>query len=243
MNKLRRLIRSLLIETYVNQSSPKLIFLAGTPGGGKSTAVRNLGLDGLFTVCNPDEFYEALLKQNQVPLDLAGLMDEYTKMKRLANNPDYVMSTTELQRWDWLQEKVSLQTTLMFQGAMPQYNSKVERLLAEGRNIILDGTCGNLKKTLAKKALYEEMGYSVGMIAIDITVETAKERNISRGQEGGRTLAPFILDRVASQLERNYPIYQAEFDHFWLVDNKGTFDEYRENILGIREDVLAWVNS
>lgn len=242
MNSLRRLIRKILAEAYVNQSAPKLIFLAGTPGGGKSTAVRNLGLDGLFTVCNPDDFYEALLTQHQVPFDLDQLHRDHKKMKELANDPDYVMSTEELRRWEWLQEKTRLQSHLMLREAMPQYRDKVAGLIKLGKNVILDGTAANSRSTLRAKQEYEDAGYDVAMIAIDITVDTAIERNRSRGESGGRSLPSFILHRSSENLQAALQVYANEFEHFWVIDNKGTFEEYQNNIEEVREEVITWVH-
>lgn len=243
MNQLRRLIRKLLVETYINQSKPKLIFLAGTPGGGKSTAVQNLGLERLFTVCNPDVFYEALLTQHRVPFNLEQLHYDRKEMKALAEDPDYVMSTVEMQRWEEIQRQSKLQSQLMLREAMPQYREQVARMFQEGKNVILDGTAANSRTTLKAKQEYEEAGYDVAMIAIDITVETAIERNTSRGQSGGRTLPRFILHRTAERLQGSMALYENEFDHLWVINNHGSFEDYKDNIAAVREEVIDWVHS
>lgn len=44
-------------------ASPKVIFMAGAPGAGKSTVIDRLGLETL-DIINPDDFYEPMLDQS-----------------------------------------------------------------------------------------------------------------------------------------------------------------------------------
>jgi predicted ABC-type ATPase len=245
MRSLRSLIRQIILESLSRQQrKPKLIFLAGLPGGGKSTAVNGLGLGALFTSCNLDDFYEPHLRQHGVPLNFIETSREMKEFKdKMKENPDYVMSTSESKRFEELKRFQSLQTTGMFQHAMPLFKDKVSRCLANGENVIIDGTSGNMKKILKEKAEYEEAGYDVGMIFIEITEEFAQQRNVSRGQSGGRALQPFILSRVATQLATAKETYVREFDPFWTIDNTGTFEDYTQNISEIRDEVLDWVHS
>ena len=51
MNLLREYIRILLEQ----DEAPKVVFMAGGPGSGKSTVIRQLGLSDRLDVINPDE--------------------------------------------------------------------------------------------------------------------------------------------------------------------------------------------
>ena len=79
MKRLRQYIRKILLESL---QSPKVIFMAGGPGSGKSTAIRKLGLEGRLEVINPDDFYEEALKAEGIPLDRNAIFAEYGPVRR-----------------------------------------------------------------------------------------------------------------------------------------------------------------
>ena len=55
------------------KATPRIIFMAGAPCAGKSTAIEKLGLSDM-NVINPDDFYEPALER-------AGLGKNITKVK------------------------------------------------------------------------------------------------------------------------------------------------------------------
>ena len=57
LNEIRSVIRMLILESETT-TGYKMIFLAGLPGGGKSTLLKQLGIEGQFTNCNIDNFFE-----------------------------------------------------------------------------------------------------------------------------------------------------------------------------------------
>jgi thymidylate kinase len=83
------------------------------------------------------------------------------------------------------------------------------------------------------------MGYDCAMIMIDIDVETSQQRNQARGQKGGRSIWNDIIYRQGKKMPDNAKLYQELFgdDRFFLVSNKGTFNEYKENIESIRPQI------
>ena len=88
---LRRSIRLLILESN-SQTGYKMIFLAGLPGGGKSTLLRQLGIEDQFTNCNIDAFYEPYLRDKLGTMDLHTPTDRYTKLTRRIRDENYVPS-------------------------------------------------------------------------------------------------------------------------------------------------------
>ena len=78
MNLLREYIRELLQE---GAGAPKVIFMAGAPGSGKSTVIRNLGLGNRLELINPDDQYEETMRAEGVPMDRAALLDTYSPIR------------------------------------------------------------------------------------------------------------------------------------------------------------------
>ncbi len=56
--------------------SPKVIFMAGAPGAGKSTVIDRLGLQTL-DIINPDDFYEPMLDQAGLGKNIAKIKDDF----------------------------------------------------------------------------------------------------------------------------------------------------------------------
>ena len=53
---------------YPTQTNSKIIFMAGSPGSGKSTVLKGLGL--AIGIVNADTFYEEYLSTSHLPFDL-----------------------------------------------------------------------------------------------------------------------------------------------------------------------------
>jgi hypothetical protein len=58
------------------QGNPKVIFMAGAPGSGKSSVIEALGLEGVEIV-NPDIFYEPALEKAGLGLNLEKIKNDY----------------------------------------------------------------------------------------------------------------------------------------------------------------------
>jgi hypothetical protein len=64
-----------------------------------------------------------------------------------------------------------------------------QSLAFDGRNgLIINGTGDDPEKYAAIKAGLEEMGYDTSMVLVNTSDEVSKQRNIERGQSGGRTV-------------------------------------------------------
>jgi len=63
-----------------NESSPKVIFMAGAPGAGKSTVIKRLGLENI-EVINPDEFYEPALEKAGLGKNIKKIKADYLEAR------------------------------------------------------------------------------------------------------------------------------------------------------------------
>jgi len=240
---LRSIIRVLILESN-STIGHKMIFLAGLPGGGKSTLLRQLGIEDQFTNCNIDSFYEPYLRDKLGTMDLHTPTDRYVKLKRRMKSDGYIPTTEEELQFDIDSDIVSRGAAL-FSLAREDYTNQVEEVCSIGSNFIIDGTSANYGATRKKYDKYTEMGYDCAMIMVDIDVETSQERNLARGKKGGRSIWNNIIYRQGKKMPDNARLYQELFgdDRFFLVSNKGTFDQYKDNIELIRPDVHAFMES
>jgi len=241
---IRKLLRQLIIES-VGTTGYKMIFLAGLPGSGKSTLLRQLDIDDKFTNCNIDNFYEPLLNDLGT-LDINTATQEYRKLKAKRQNAldsGSELSTEEQSEFERLQGIVS-QAGSLFGAATASFKEQVGEVCEIGSNFIVDGTAVSVKRTTEDKAKYEEMGYDCAMVFVDIDVDTSVTRNEERGKKGGRSIWSGIIRRSGDRMtdSRNIQQYETLFgDNFFLVSNKGSFEEYKKAIDDIRDDVKQFV--
>ena len=140
-------LTDLLLEAI---NKPKAIFLAGSPGSGKSYLSKQLIPKGFISI-NVDDTYEELLKSS-------GLS---TKIKDF--NPD----------------QLSKAASMMGQ-ATKSTKEKFEDLSKQLKNIIIDGTGAASNPILNKKQELETLGYECFMIVIYTSPMTSLERNKQR---------------------------------------------------------------
>jgi len=81
-----------------------------------------------------------------------------------------------------------------------------QRLAFEGRNgLIINGTGDDAEKIARIKAGLEEMGYDTSMVMVNTADEVSKQRNIERGQRGGRTVPEDIRKEKWDSVQRSRP--------------------------------------
>lgn len=96
-----------------------------------------------------------------------------------------------------------------------------ERLALIGRNgLIVNGTGDDHKKIERIKKRLEELGYETGMIMVNTRDEVSQQRNIERGQRGGRTVPEDIrkekwnsVQAARSELAKLFGSRYYEFDN------------------------------
>ena len=191
-----------LLELLLEISNqPKAIFLAGSAGGGKTstyksnpefpTQIDNL-LPSSYEVINVDIPYEELLKKSG-----------------LSNKMQKDFTPDELAQAGKLMGKAQKITK-------EKYNKALESL----QNLIIDGTGAFSGPLLKKKQQLEDLGYKTMMVMIYTSPLTSLERNLKRGEKGGRSLLPSIVLRTWRDVNKNIDTYKQIFgDNMVLINN------------------------
>ena len=246
ITEVRSLIRKIILES-TGTTGYKMIFLAGLPGGGKSTLLKQLGVENQFTNCNIDNFYEPRLQNDLKQADIHTATVDFRRIKEKrdqALEAGEELSVEEKEEFERLNSLVS-RAASMFQSSIKDFKNQIDEVCQIGSNFIIDGTAVSKKKTALDKEKYEQMGYDCAMIFVDIDVDTSVKRNIERGKSGGRSIWSQIIRNQGERIPQNIEPYRELFgeDRFFLVSNRGTFDEYKNAIEEIRSGVQAFMEA
>jgi adenylate kinase family enzyme len=185
------------------QDSPKAIILAGAPGSGKGTILRDLNLSK-FKILNIDDTIAALSKQDQFTLD---------QKTADAENRSKFMSA--------------------MQTATKQLkNQDLPQTILNKESFILDGTSSSSNQTLKLKSQLEEAGYEVMMLYVYTDLETSLKRNEERFEKSGgedRSLLPGAVLGTWLMVAKNFPLYQQLFgNNFVSVSNTGNNETLKD---------------
>ena len=96
-----------------------------------------------------------------------------------------------------------------------------QRLALLGRNgLIINGTGDDAEKIGRIKERLEELGYESSMIMVNTDDEVSKQRNIERGQRGGRTVPEDIRKQKWDAVQNSRPEFAKMFgDKYMEFDN------------------------
>jgi predicted kinase len=96
-----------------------------------------------------------------------------------------------------------------------------QRLALHGRNgLIINGTGDDPEKYAKIKDMLEKLGYETSMIMVNTADEVSKERNIERGQRGGRTVPEDIRKEKWDSVQAARPMFGKLFrDNYVEFDN------------------------
>ena len=190
------------------QGKPVAILLAGAPGAGKGSVLRDLDLSGLKTL-NLDDTIAALSKT-----------DGFTLNQKAADAED---------RSKFM--KAMAQATKKLKG------EQIPQTIANGESFILDGTSASKNQTVKLVNELKEAGYEVMMLYVYTDLETSLKRNQERFEKSGgedRSLLPGSVLSAWKGVTQNFEDYQNLFgDNFVSVANTGDSETMKdiENIL------------
>ena len=190
------------------QGKPVAILLAGAPGAGKGSILRDLDLSGLKTL-NLDDTIAALSKT-----------DGFTLNQKAADAED---------RSKFM--KAMAQATKKLKG------EQIPQTIANGESFILDGTSASKNQTVKLVNELKEAGYEVMMLYVYTDLETSLKRNQERFEKSGgedRSLLPGSVLSAWKGVTQNFEDYQNLFgDNFVSVANTGDSETMKdiENIL------------
>lgn len=97
-----------------------------------------------------------------------------------------------------------------------------QRLALNGRNgLIINGTADDIEKTKRIKKELEDLGYETQMVFVDTADEVSRQRNIERGQRGGREVPDKIRKEKWDSAQAARPELQKLFGqaNFFHYDN------------------------
>ena len=238
---LRRTIRMLILESETKVGY-KMIFLAGLPGAGKSTLLRQLGIEDQFTNCNIDNFFEPRLMDTMGTKNLHPPSETFFRLRGVRDKRP--LTPEELEEYE-AAKAFRIKERGLFIDSINQFRSQVGEICQVGSNFIIDGTAANYDSITRDADKYRKLGYDCAMIFVDIDTEVSKQRNLKRGEEGGRAIYTGIIDDQGERLPGHLQPYRVFFgsDRFFLVSNRGTFPQYKQNIELIRPGVEAFMRA
>lgn len=96
-----------------------------------------------------------------------------------------------------------------------------QRLAIDGRNgLIINGTGDTLEKIQNIKDILDKRGYQSMMLSVNVSNEVSKQRNIERGERGGRTIPEEIRLEKFNNIQKSKPKLKKLFgDDFIEFDN------------------------
>ena len=185
------------------QGAPKAIILAGAPGAGKGSILKDLDLSGL-TILNLDDTILALSKAEGFSL----------------NQKD-----TDAENRSAFMKAMAAATKKLKGEQIPQ-------IIANKESFILDGTAASAKQTQLLVDQLKEAGYDVLMLYVYTHLETSLKRNQNRFEKSGgedRSLMPSAVYRTWIDVAKNFETYQNMFgDKFVSVANTGSDETMKD---------------
>ena len=150
----------------------------------------------------------------------------------------YNLETTK-EEYDKQRAKI-VQQAKLFNQARKQAKDFQLSLAGEGKSFIVDGTGGQFGVIRNQKKALEDQGYDVGMIYLNLPLETAINRQQTRLKDGGRSLDSSAVERSWNAVNKNLELYGELFgNNFFLINADD--GEMKPSIENIRDEVLGFV--
>lgn len=141
---------------------------------------------------------------------------------------DKTMPTTEKDKRDIVRTKAKTITELK------------QRLALLGRNgLIINGTGDDYEKISRIKEKLEELGYESSMILVNTDDEISKQRNIERGQRGGRIVPENIRKEKWDSVQRSRPEFAKLFGQNYMeFDNSEDLRQAPPEVVKAKKEEL-----
>ena len=183
------------------QGKPKALLLAGAPGAGKSSIIRDILSQFKLKVLNIDDFYVQDLIKRGVSLDMKNATPEERSQQARA-----------------------------MAASKKEYTAAVDTVIEGKENLVIDGTGAASSTTLKLNQKLKEAGYDTMMLFVYTSLEQSLERNEKRFEKSegkDRSLPPAIVFGTWSRVTRNFDVYFSEFgkDFVAVVNDPTPFTE------------------
>jgi dephospho-CoA kinase len=238
-----KIIREYIRFLIEQKSSPKVIFMAGGPGSGKSTVIRKLGLGNYLEVINPDDHYEEFLRKEKIPLNREFLLSKYKPLKK--SYEDAVESgdleSIEKLKPEFLKFRNYLSKSMtLFNKARRLSKEKKQQKMDSGENYLVDGTGGNYSQILNQVKKLRKLGYEVGMVFINVPKDISIQRDRSRGNIGGRSIGSASVERSWNAVQKNKEAYEKLFtNNFFYID--ASEEKFEDSINKVSSKVMNFL--
>ena len=115
-----------------------------------------------------------------------------------------------------------------------------QRLAILGRNgLIINGTGDDVEKITKIKKKLEEVGYESSMVLVNTADEVSKQRNIERGQRGGRTVPENIRKEKWDGVQAGRPEFAKMFgDNYMEFDNSEDLRQAPPEVVKAKKDEM-----
>lgn len=185
----------------------KAIIMAGAPGSGKGYILDQLNLP--FQILNLDDYYETILKEKGLHLDI-----------KMYNAEERSISSKAM----WLAKTI--------------LDEKIKETIMDGSDFILDGTSSSYNKTWELIDLLIQSNYKVAMIYVYAPLKDCLNRNNSRyinSNGNRRSLYPKVVMTTWTNVTSNYNKYKELLGPNFITINNSSKGIRRDKL----EDLIT----
>jgi predicted ABC-type ATPase len=208
----RKYIVEFFLEKANRSEIPKIWFLAGGGGAGKTAIAEKLEIGKqmgreAYVLVNSDDVKE--------------MMPAYQRLK--TEQPEYAAA-------------------LVHEESAEVADEILERALSDGKNVLYDGTMKDLEAGKARIEKFKNAGYHTAMVGVTVDPEVAIKRAEIRARQTGRVVPKEELWRAHRGANAAFEVYARLVDQFWLyrsMDSPYVIAEAENGELQIH-DLEAW---